>query len=46
MSFTELQQSNACYIELSHLFVKLPLPGDSEVTFSDFESSYYLLLFV
>jgi len=28
----------------THLFVKVPSPGDSEVTFSVFESSYPLLL--
>jgi len=28
----------------THLFVKVPRPGDSEVTFSVFESSYHLLL--
>jgi len=28
----------------THLFVKVPRPGDSEVTFSVFESSFYLLL--
>jgi len=26
-----------------HFFVKVPRPGDSEVTFSVFESSYHLL---
>jgi len=29
---------------LAHLFVKVPRPGDSEVTFSVIESSCYLLL--
>jgi len=29
-----------------HLFVKVSRPGDSEVTFSAFESSYNLLLYV
>jgi len=28
----------------THLFVKVPRPGDSEVTFSVFESSCHLLL--
>jgi len=28
----------------SHLFVKIPQPGDSEVTYSVFKSSSYLLL--
>jgi len=28
----------------AHLFVKVPRPGDSEVTFSVIESSYHLLL--
>jgi len=28
----------------THLFVKVPRPGDSEVTFSVFKSSYHLLL--
>jgi len=28
----------------THLFVKVPRPGDSEVTFSLFESSCHLLL--
>jgi len=28
----------------THLFVKVPRSGDSEVTFSVFESSYHLLL--
>jgi len=28
----------------THLFVKVPQPGDSEVTFSVFESSCHLLL--
>jgi len=27
-----------------HLFVKVPRPGDSEITFSVFEKSCYLLL--
>jgi len=27
-----------------HLFVKVPRPGDSEVTFAVFESSFHLLL--
>jgi len=30
----------------THLFVKVPRPGDSEVTFSVFESSCYLFLLV
>jgi len=29
---------------LSHLFVKIPKPGDSDVTFLLFESSCHLLL--
>jgi len=28
----------------THLFVKVPQPGDNKVTFSVFESSCYLLL--
>jgi len=28
----------------THLFVKVSRPGDSEVTFSVFESSFHLLL--
>jgi len=28
----------------THLFVQVPRPGDSEVTFSVFESSHHLLL--
>jgi len=28
----------------THLFVTVPQPGDSEVTFSVFESSYHLLI--
>jgi len=28
----------------THLFVKAPKPGESEVTFSVFELSYHLLL--
>jgi len=28
----------------THLFVKVPRPGDSEVTFSVFESNCHLLL--
>jgi len=28
----------------THLFVKVPQPGDSEFTFSVFESSFHLLL--
>jgi len=28
----------------THLFIKVPRPGDSEVTFSIFELSYHLLL--
>jgi len=32
------------FLVLSHLFVKVPRPGDSKVTFSVFESSYHLLL--
>jgi len=31
-------------ILLAHLFVKLPRPGDSEVTFSVFDSNCHLLL--
>jgi len=31
---------------LAHLFVKVPQPGGSEVTFSVFESSCHLLLLV
>jgi len=27
-----------------HLFIKVPRPGDSEVAFSVFESSFHLLL--
>jgi len=27
-----------------HLFVKVPRPGDSEVTFAVFKSNYHLLL--
>jgi len=29
---------------LTHLFVEVPWPGDSEVAFSVFGSSYHLLL--
>jgi len=34
-----------CNLVLAHLFVKIHPPGDSEVTFSIFESSYHLLLY-
>jgi len=37
--------NNAKQIGLgTHLFIKVPRPGDSEVTFSVFESSCHLLL--
>jgi len=40
-----LQYSSPNLIGLgNHLFLKVPRPGDSEVTFSVFESSCYLLL--
>jgi len=42
-----LQPSFHCplpYLALAHLFVKVPRPGDSEVTFSVMESSCHFLL--
>jgi len=33
-------------LQLNHLFVKVPRPGDSEETFSVFESSCHFLLSV
>jgi len=34
----------AVFAVFSHLFIKLPRPGDSEVTLAVFKSSYHLLL--